>query len=157
VTFFIPASVPTLVKAFVEAVEKVPKQIPGRDAEESDLIECATINDLMLKRGAEIPENIVLTRQKDFSYRLVRHIEFPSPFCKKSLDMYIPVIYNHLSWEMVSAVLRAFSGTEVIVIKTSSNTMFRTGSVSRYSSTSRFLFSATRGTQLLKSDGQDLA
>jgi hypothetical protein len=31
----------------VEAVEKVPKQILGRDAEKNDLIECARINDLM--------------------------------------------------------------------------------------------------------------
>jgi len=31
----------------VEAVEKVPKQILGRNAGKSDLIECATINDLM--------------------------------------------------------------------------------------------------------------
>ena len=57
---------------FVEAIEKVPKQIPGRDAEKSDLIECATISDLILGKGQETPENIVLTRQKDFSYRLVR-------------------------------------------------------------------------------------
>jgi hypothetical protein len=35
----------------VEAVEKVPKQILGRDAEKSDLIECATINDFMLRKG----------------------------------------------------------------------------------------------------------
>jgi len=34
-----------------EAVEKVLKQIFGRDAEKSDLIECATINDLMLGKG----------------------------------------------------------------------------------------------------------
>ena len=32
----------------VEAVEKVPKQILGRDAEKNDLTECATINDLIL-------------------------------------------------------------------------------------------------------------
>jgi hypothetical protein len=56
----------------VEAVEKVPKQILGRDAEKSDLTECATINDLMLGKGQVTPENTVLTRQKDFSYRLVR-------------------------------------------------------------------------------------
>jgi hypothetical protein len=56
----------------VEAVEKVPKQILGREAEKSDLIEYATNNDLMLGKGQETPENIVLTRQKDFSYRLVR-------------------------------------------------------------------------------------
>jgi hypothetical protein len=56
----------------VEAVEKVPRQILGRDAEKSDLIECATINDLMLGKGQVTPENVVLTRQKDFSCRLVR-------------------------------------------------------------------------------------
>jgi hypothetical protein len=55
----------------VEAVEKVPRQILGRDAEKSDAIECGTINDLMLGRGQESPKNIVLTRQKDFSYRLI--------------------------------------------------------------------------------------
>jgi len=59
------------VSPCVEAVEKVPKQILGRDAEKSDLIECATINDLMLGKGQETPENIVLTHQKDFFYRLV--------------------------------------------------------------------------------------
>ena len=56
----------------VEAVEKVPKQIPGRDAEKSGLIERTRINDLMLGKGQETPENILLTRQKDFSFRLVR-------------------------------------------------------------------------------------
>jgi hypothetical protein len=60
------------VSLSVEAVEKVPKQILGRDAEKSDLIECATINDLILGKDQVTPENIVLTRQKDFSYRLVR-------------------------------------------------------------------------------------
>jgi hypothetical protein len=35
----------------VEAVGKVSKQILGRDAEKSDLIECATINDLMFGKG----------------------------------------------------------------------------------------------------------
>ena len=48
--------------ANVEAVEKVPKQIPGRDAEKSDVIECATIKDLMLAKGQVTPENNVLTR-----------------------------------------------------------------------------------------------
>jgi hypothetical protein len=57
-----------------EAVEKVPKQIPGRDAEKSDLRECAPINDLMLGKGQVTPEKTVLTCQKDFSHRLVRHI-----------------------------------------------------------------------------------
>jgi hypothetical protein len=35
----------------VEPVEKVPKQVLARDAEKSDLTECATINDLMLANG----------------------------------------------------------------------------------------------------------
>ena len=39
----------------VEAVEKVLKQIPGRDAEKNDLTECATINDLMLGKGQGDP------------------------------------------------------------------------------------------------------
>jgi hypothetical protein len=67
-----PMLVPRTAELIVEAVEKVPKQILGRDVEKNDLIECATINDLMLGKGQEAPENIVLTRQKDFSYRLVR-------------------------------------------------------------------------------------
>lgn len=41
----------------VEAVEKVPKQILGRDAVKGDLTECATINDLMLAKGQVTPEN----------------------------------------------------------------------------------------------------
>jgi hypothetical protein len=60
------------VSLSVEAVEKVPKKILGRDAEKSDLLECTTINDLMLGKGQETPKNIALTRQKDFFYRLVR-------------------------------------------------------------------------------------
>jgi hypothetical protein len=55
----------------IEAVGKVPKQILGRDAEKSDPIEYATINDLTLGKSQVTPENIVLTRQKDFLYRLV--------------------------------------------------------------------------------------
>jgi hypothetical protein len=55
----------------VEAVEKVPKQILGRDVEKSNLIECATINDLMVGKGQWTPKNLGLTRQRDFSYRLV--------------------------------------------------------------------------------------
>jgi hypothetical protein len=39
----------------VEAVEKVPKQILGRDAEKNDLPECTTINDLMFWKGQETP------------------------------------------------------------------------------------------------------
>lgn len=60
----------------VEAVENVPKQILGRDLEKSGLIECARNNDLMLRKGQETPGNIVLTRQNDFSYRLVRPEEW---------------------------------------------------------------------------------
>ena len=55
----------------VEAVEKVPKRILGWDVEKNDLTEFATINDLMPGKGQVTPENIVLTGQKDFSYRLV--------------------------------------------------------------------------------------
>ena len=62
------------VSLSVEAVEKVPKQILGRDAEKSDLIECARINNLMLGRVQGTPEDIVLTRQKYFSHRLVRRL-----------------------------------------------------------------------------------
>ena len=50
----------------VEDVEKVPKQIFGRDAEKSDLIECATINDLILGKGQVAAEDIVLTGQRAF-------------------------------------------------------------------------------------------
>ena len=40
----------------------------------NDLTECATINDLILGKGSSVtPEDIVLTGQKDFSYRLVRN------------------------------------------------------------------------------------
>jgi hypothetical protein len=63
--------VPPAAQQSVEAVEKVPERISGRDAEKSDLTECATINDLMLRKGQVTPENGLLTRQKDFSYRLV--------------------------------------------------------------------------------------
>lgn len=56
----------------VEAVEKVPKQIFERDAEKNDFTESATINDLIIGKGQVTPEHIVLTGQKDFSYRLVR-------------------------------------------------------------------------------------
>ena len=62
----------------VEAVGKDPKQILGRDAEKNDLIGCAPINDLMLGKGQVTPENIGLTRQKDFSYRLVMYYYEPT-------------------------------------------------------------------------------
>jgi len=61
------------VSLSVEAVGKVPKQILGQDAEKSDLIECVTINDLMLGKGHVTPENTVVTGQKDFFYRLISH------------------------------------------------------------------------------------
>jgi len=50
-----------------ETVEKVPKQILGGDAEKNDLTECATINDLIIMRGHETPENHPLTILKGFS------------------------------------------------------------------------------------------
>ena len=50
-----------------ETVEKVPKQILGGDAEKNDLTECVTINDLIVTRGHETPENHPLTILKAFS------------------------------------------------------------------------------------------
>ena len=59
----------------VEPVEKVPKQILGRDVEKSDLIECATINDLMLGKGQVTPENHPSIVVRGFFYRLVMRPE----------------------------------------------------------------------------------
>jgi hypothetical protein len=59
------------VTRILEAIGKISKQILGRDAGKSDLIECTTVNGLMLGKGQVTHENLVLTRQKDFSYRLV--------------------------------------------------------------------------------------
>jgi hypothetical protein len=57
----------------VELVEKVPRQIPGRDAEKNDLTECITINGLMLRRGQEVPENYPVIAMRGFRlYRFVR-------------------------------------------------------------------------------------
>jgi len=50
-----------------ETVEKVPKQILGGDAEKNDLTECATIDDLIIRRGHEAPKNQALTILKGFS------------------------------------------------------------------------------------------
>jgi hypothetical protein len=50
-----------------ETVEKVPKQILGGDAGKNDLVECATINDLIIMRGQETPENHPITILKGFS------------------------------------------------------------------------------------------
>jgi hypothetical protein len=60
------------LNANVEAVEKVPKQILGRGAEKSEVIECATINDLMLARGQVTSENYPFIPVRGFFYRLVR-------------------------------------------------------------------------------------
>ena len=46
----------TPLNSGVEAVEKVPKHILGRDAEKSDLIECATINHRMPRKGQVLPK-----------------------------------------------------------------------------------------------------
>jgi hypothetical protein len=56
-----------MVTISAETVEKVPKQILGRDAEKNDFTECATINDLIITRGHETPENRLLTILKGFS------------------------------------------------------------------------------------------
>jgi hypothetical protein len=40
----------------LRSAEKISKQIPGRDAEKSDLVDCTTINDLMLGKGQVTPE-----------------------------------------------------------------------------------------------------
>jgi hypothetical protein len=54
---FSPSTVAGRLSSVVEAVEKVPKQIFGRDAKKNDLTECTTINDLMLGKGQKSPEN----------------------------------------------------------------------------------------------------
>ena len=41
----------------VGSAEKLPEEIFGRDAENNDLKECATINDLMFGKGKLTPEN----------------------------------------------------------------------------------------------------
>ncbi|HXX36281.1 MAG TPA: hypothetical protein VEM15_17565 [Thermodesulfobacteriota bacterium] len=50
-----------------ETVEKVPKQILGGDAEKNDLTECATIDDVIIRRGHETPPNHPLTVLEGFS------------------------------------------------------------------------------------------
>jgi len=49
-----------------ETVEKVPKQTLGQDAKKNDLTECATINDLIIGRDHETPENHPLIILKGF-------------------------------------------------------------------------------------------
>ncbi len=51
-------------RIYSETVEKVPKQILGRDAEKNDFTECATINDLM--KGRETHKNQELAILKGF-------------------------------------------------------------------------------------------
>jgi hypothetical protein len=62
---------PPRLISIVEAVEKVSKQILGRDVEKSDLIECAMINDLMGRKSQVTPENHPLIVVRGFFYRLV--------------------------------------------------------------------------------------
>jgi hypothetical protein len=50
-----------------ETVEKVPKQILEGDAEKNDFTECARINDLIIMKGRETPENRALIVLKGFS------------------------------------------------------------------------------------------
>jgi hypothetical protein len=57
----------TEMKISGETVEKVLKHILGWNAEKNDLTECATINDLIIMRGHETPENHPLTILKGFS------------------------------------------------------------------------------------------
>jgi hypothetical protein len=75
---------PAQVMQIVEPVEKVLKEIFGRDTEKNDLTECATINDLMLGKGQVTPENVALTGQKDFFYRLVQSNSSIHPERRKS-------------------------------------------------------------------------
>ena len=63
----------------VEAVEKVPKRILGRDAEKRDLIQWATINDLMLGKGQVTPENHPLIAVRVSSTGLLVALQVRSP------------------------------------------------------------------------------
>jgi hypothetical protein len=54
-------------RVYSETVEKVPKQILGRDAEKNDFTERATINDLTIRRGHEAPKKYPLIVLKGFS------------------------------------------------------------------------------------------
>jgi hypothetical protein len=68
----------------VEAVEKVPKQILGSEVEKNDLAECTTFNDSILGKGKVTPQDVVLTGQEDFSYRLFKHLF--ATFCRAHLS-----------------------------------------------------------------------
>ncbi|MGZ6202517.1 MAG: hypothetical protein ACXWM6_13460, partial [Thermodesulfobacteriota bacterium] len=61
--------------------------ILGGDAEKNDLTECATINDLIIMKGHETPENHPLTIVKGFST--------VSPELFTSLILEKSVYYNH--------------------------------------------------------------
>jgi hypothetical protein len=63
------------VNQSVEAVEKVFRQILGRDTEKSDLTECTTINDFMPDKDQVTPENHPLIGVRGFFYRLVRWLK----------------------------------------------------------------------------------
>ena len=68
----------------VEAVEKALKQILGRDVEKSDLIECTTINDLMIARGQERPPKTwFLLVKKTFRTGSLGISNFPLPSSEK--------------------------------------------------------------------------
>jgi hypothetical protein len=58
---------PAQVMQIVEAVEKAPTQIFGRDAEQNDLTECTTINDLIPGEGQVTSEISVKTAKATFS------------------------------------------------------------------------------------------
>jgi hypothetical protein len=64
---------PRPINTTVEAVGKV-NLTQTSELKKNDLTECATINDLMVGKCQVTPENIILTDQKDFSYRLVGRI-----------------------------------------------------------------------------------
>ncbi len=53
--------------SFSETVEKVPKQIFGRDAGKYDLTECPRISDLTITRGHETPKSTHYSTLKGFS------------------------------------------------------------------------------------------
>lgn len=60
----------------VEAVEKVPREAFGSVGGKNDLIECATINDLMPGRHQATPGNHPTGPLRGFFYRLVTHKEY---------------------------------------------------------------------------------
>jgi len=67
----VPATGTPRLMRDVEAVEKVNFDRIWSVGRKNDLSECSVFNDIMLARDQETPENTVLTRQNNFSYRLV--------------------------------------------------------------------------------------